>query len=216
MAAAARVSANSFTQKRDSYSAYGRIEYDITSRLSLSGGVRWSEDRVAVENYKATFGDVGNPYLLQTIAPTNLARTFNNVSGEGVITWKPIDHLTTYASFKQGYRTGAVNSQAFQDVSEISVAPPETADSWELGVKSRPFGRLATFNVAGFYSIYHHQQVTSSEVLNGAVIYPLRSIDRSRIYGAEGDVTLRPSSRLTFAASLGYTDAIYTNGVVAG
>ncbi len=211
-----RVLANSFKQKRDSYSVYGRLEYDLTSRLALSGGLRWSRDRVAVQNYQAFFGDIDFPDSIQTIAPTDYTKTFNKLSGEAVVTWKPHRHLTTYASFKQGYRTGAVNSQAFSDVSEVSAAPPETADSWEVGAKMQPFGTLLTLNMAGFYAKYHNQQVTSSELLNGFIIYPLRSVDRSRIYGMEADATLRPSQSLTFSASLGYSNAVYTKGIVAG
>ncbi len=210
------VETNSYMQRRDSYSGYGRIEYDLAHRLTLSGGLRWSRDRVAVTNYQAYYGDIETPLSVQTIAPTDLAKVFSNVSGEAVINWKAYDDVNAYASFKQGYRTGAINSQAFGSPSEISAAPPETANSWEVGVKTQPLKGMITFNVATFYTLYHNQQVTSSEVLNGTVIYPLRSVDRSRIYGAESDVTFRPWRPLTLAASLGYTDATYTSGVVGG
>ena len=210
------IQSNSFSQNRDSYSAYGRIEYALTDRLTVAGGVRWSHDDVSVDNYQASYGDIANPDAVQTIAPTSLSKPFENVSGEGVITFKPADRVTTYASFKQGYRTGAINGQAFTSADEITAVQPETADSWEVGVKSQPFGSLLTLNAAGFYSIYHHQHVTSVEQVNGGSIFPLRSVDRSRIYGAEADIVLKPSRTLGFSASIGYTDAVYTNGVIDG
>lgn len=207
---------NAFTQRRDSYSAYGRVEYDLTSRLQLAGGLRWSHDRVAVAQYTAYFGDPADPQAFQTIAPTDFAKSFSNVSGEAVLTWKPAADITSYASFKQGYRTGAINGQAYTDVSEITTAaPPETANSWEIGLKTKPVGGV-TLNLAGFYAIYRNQQITSAEDGGGILIYPLRSIDRSRIFGAEADLSVRASRDLSLSGSLGYTDAKYTKGVVAG
>ena len=207
---------NSFTQRRDSYSAYGRLEYDLTSQLQAAGGLRWSHDRVAVKRYTAYFGDPVDPLAFQTIPPTDFAKSFKNVSGEAVLTWKPIANITSYASFKQGYRTGAINGQAYTDVSEVTnAAPPEKANSWEVGLKTRPASGV-TFNVAAFYAIYRNQQITSAEDDGGFLIYPLRSIDRSRIYGAEGDITLRIIPDVSLSSSLGYTNAVYTKGVVAG
>ena len=210
------IQSNSFTQDRDSYSAYGRLEYELTDRLTVAGGVRWSHDDVRVSNYQAYLGDVADPLATQTIAPTALTAPFHNVSAEAVVTYKPADGFHTYASFKQGYRTGAINGQAFTDASEITAVQPETADSWEIGAKSQPLGSLLTLNAAAFYSIYHHQHVTSVEVVNGTSIFPLRSVDRSRIYGAEVDATVKPTRRLGLSASVGYTNAIYTNGVIDG
>ena len=208
------IQSNAFEQSRDSYSAYGRLEYALTDELTLAGGLRWSKDVVSVNNYQAYLGDVTDPRAIQTIAPTALRKPFRNVSGEAVLTYKPAARLTTYASFKQGYRTGAINGQAFSDPSEITAVQPETADSWEVGVKSQPLGAMLTLNAAGFYSIYHHQHVTSVEVVNGASIFPLRSVDRSRIYGGEVDLTFKPSPRLGLAGSVGYTNAVYTNGII--
>ena len=209
------VLSNFFNQKRDSYSAYGRVEYDLTDALQLAGGLRWSRDRVAVNKYRAFLGSLANPYAIATIASTDLVKSFNNVSGEAVVTWKPGVALTVYGSFKQGYRTGAINGQAYSSINEVVFADPETASSWELGVKSK-LARGVTLNLAAFYAIYHNQQITSLEQVNGTNIYPLRSIDRSRLYGAEADLYWRIGPTFTFATSLGYTNAIYTKGIVAG
>lgn len=209
---------NYFTQRRDSYAAYGRVEVDLTPQLKLAGGARWSHDRVAVANYTAYFGDPLDPLAYQTIPPTSLARSFSNVSAEAVLTWQPSDDVTSYASFKQGYRTGAINGQAYTDVSEIvTAAPPEKANSWEIGVKTKPVAGVI-FNVAGFYATYRNQQITSPEIdaNTSLLIYPLRSIDRSRIYGAEADLSIRLLRDVSLFSSLGYTNAEYTKGIVAG
>ena len=210
------IASNAFTQRRHSYSGYGRAEYDLTGQLTLAGGVRWSHDRVAVAGFTAYNGDVADPQAYLTIPPTDLAKSFSNVSGEAVLTWKPHPGLTTYASFKQGYRTGAINAQAYYSPDEITVAKPETANSWEVGIKTMPFGPALTLNLAAFYAKYRNQQITSLEQLGPLVIYPLRSIDRSRIYGAEADAVLRLSPALTVSGSLGYTNGEYTKGAVGG
>ena len=206
---------NFFNQRRKSYSAYGRVEYDLTDQLQASAGVRWTRDQVAIKGYNSFLGDRATPLAIETISATDLSKSFRNVSAEAVLTWKPNSDITTYASFKQGYRTGAINAQAFNSLSEVVFAPPEKANSWEAGIKTKPMPGL-TFNVAAFYATYRNQQITSLEQLNGGNIYPLRSIDKARSYGLEADLNWKVASGLYLASSLGYTNAKYVKGVVAG
>jgi len=210
------VQTNQFNQKRRSYSGYGRLEYAFNDQWSLAGGLRWSRDRIAINNYTAYVGDSATPLLATTIAPITDSRSYSNVSGEATLTYKPSSHLLAYASFKQGYRTGAYNSQAYTSPLEVTAAPPETANSWEAGIKSDFLDRAVTFNLTGFYTKYKNQQITSSEVVGGALITPLRSIPRSRIYGAEVDLVIRPTRTLTLNLSGGYANSAYTEGSVGG
>ena len=210
------VQTNQFRQERDSYAAYGRLEYAFTDVWSLAGGLRWSHDEIGVKNYTAYLGSVQAPEFITTIEPTSESRSFSNVSGEATLTFHPTHSFLAYASFKQGYRTGAFNAQAYSSLSEITVAPPETANSWETGFKSDFLDRRVLFNLTGFYTLYKNQQVLSAEIVDGVLLLPLLSIPKSRIYGAETDVTFRPTNNLTLSFSGGYADSMYTEGVVGG
>lgn len=206
---------NQFNQKRDSYSGYGRLEY-AAGDWSFAGGLRWSNDKVGVNNYTATLGDTGTPRLITTIPSTTQSRSYSNVSGEATITYHPTRDFLAYASFKQGYRTGAFNAQAVSAPNELTVVPPEKANSWEAGIKSALLDRRVTFNLTGFYTRYINQQVLSAQAAGGLILLPLRSIPRARIYGGEADVTLRPTDDFTLNLAGGYANGIYKRGVVAG
>ncbi len=207
---------NQFQQRRDSYSGYGSLSYDLTSKLTATGGIRISDDRVEDLHYSAWSGSGSDRYAVRTINDIDRAKVFTNTSGELGLTYKLSSDLLGYTSFKQGYRTGAFNAQAFVNPAEVAPVRPETANSYEIGVKSAFLERKVVFDLSGFYTIYHNQQITSAQAEGAGQIYPLVSIPRARIAGAETQLILRPLENLTFNLAAGYSDAIYLQGTVNG
>jgi outer membrane receptor protein involved in Fe transport len=207
----------SFPQKRKSYAAFVRAEYEVLPSLTLTLGGRYSEDEIRQEGLVAFVGDSVTPQLFQTIGsasdggPLFQKRSFSRFTGEASLSWEATEDLLTYASFKQGYRSGAFNAFAVLP-EEATIVPPETADSFELGVKAQSPDRRVTMNLAGFYTEYKNQQIISAE--NGT--FPLRSVDRARIWGIETDLTVHVVPALTLTASVGYADPKYQEGVVGG
>ena len=209
------VQANRFHQDRKSYSTYLRAEAEMTSQLSAFAGVRFSWDKVRVSNFDAFIGDSSDFYLIPMFEDFAAGKNFNNTSLEAGINYKPSSDVMIYASYREGYRTGAVNSQGFTDISEITFAPPETATTYELGLKSMLLDRVVTFNAALFQTDYKDQQVINSE--EGGLLFPLRSISDARIRGFEADLTVRPSSRLSVSTGIGVLDPHYRgNAVISG
>jgi len=200
------VQSNDFDQKRKSYAAYLRSDLKLTEALSVYGGVRFSRDKVAVSNFNAFLGDNVDATALHTIDNFADRRTFTNTSFEAGANWKPSQHVLVYASMREGYRSGAVNAQAFSDMSEITFAPPETARTYELGFKSTLLDRALTLNAAVFQTDYNNQQVVVTEA---GGLFPLRSISGARVRGFEGDVTLRPIDRVTLGVGVGVLDPKY-------
>ena len=204
---------NDFLQKRDSYSAYLRGELEIATDLTVTGGVRFSRDKVAVRNYNAFLGDTADQFAVTTISNVSDRRTFNNTSFEAGVNWKPVKEVLLYASMREGYRTGAVNAQAFSDPSEVNFAPPETARTFEAGFKSTLLDRALTINGSLFQTDYKNQQVIVPEGL----LLPLRSISEARVRGFEGEVTAKPTDRVTLGVGVGVLDPKYgAEAVVTG
>lgn len=63
------------TQLRDSVAGYARAEYDFVDKLKISGGVRYSHDKVRVRNYLAFNGTIQDPTLIPTIDIPERARS---------------------------------------------------------------------------------------------------------------------------------------------
>ncbi len=199
-------------QERRNIDEYVRGEYQFTPDLKLSAGVRHSHDTLNVPYYNAQIGDSACQACIPTITGASKSASFNNTSVEVITDYKFSDDVHAYASFKQGYRTGAVNDQAFLSPDEISIAPPETVNSYEIGLKSTLRHRSVAVNVAIFQNDYKHQQIISSE----GSIFPLVSIPKSKIRGLELDINARANSFVSFNISAGFLDPKYREGVVSG
>ncbi len=200
------VQSNSFDQERKSYAAYFRGDFEVTDTVSVYGGVRFSRDKVAVANFNAFLGDNVDPVAVPTISGFSDRRTFSNTSFEVGANWKPSEDVLLYVSMREGYRSGAVNAQAFSDPSEITFAPPETARTYEVGFKSTLLDRALTINGSIFQTDYSNQQVVVTEA---GGLFPLRSISGARVRGFEADITARPVDRVTLGVGIGVLDPKY-------
>lgn len=208
------VQSNSFDQERKSYAAYLRGDFEVTDTVSVYGGVRFSRDKVAVANFSAFLGDNVDPLAFPTISGYSDRRTFSNTSFEVGANWKPSEDVLLYASMREGYRSGAVNAQAFSDPSEITFAPPETARTYEIGFKSTLLDRALTINGSLFQTDYSNQQVVVTEA---GGLFPLRSISGARVRGFEAEITARPTDRVTLGVGIGALDPKYNiDAVVSG
>jgi Outer membrane receptor proteins, mostly Fe transport len=205
-----------FIQRRNSISAYLRGEFEVIEGFTISGGVRQSRDKLKVDEYSAYFGDTAEPLSIPIFENESRNATFNNTSFEAGIEWQAKPDILLYGTFKQGYRTGAVNGSALTDPSEVTIAPPEKAESFEIGAKTTFLDRRVTFNLAAFTMNYSNQQIQASELVGGIQTFPLRSIDKSRIRGVEAYLAVRPIDQLTLSVAASAIDPKYTKGTVAG
>jgi len=203
---------NDFLQERTSYAGYFRGEYEIYPRLQITGGVRESHDELRVPNYNAYIGSNEVPDGIPTIIDQSRSQNFSNTSWEGGANWKATPAILLYASYKQGYRIGAENAQAFFYPAEVNVAPPETAQSEEVGFKSTWFDRALTLNAALFHTSYQNQQVLNYQ--DDAL--QLRSVSTSRIDGFELEGIYRMTSNSRLNLNLGLLDPKYLAGEVDG
>ncbi|PKP97751.1 MAG: hypothetical protein CVT74_13135 [Alphaproteobacteria bacterium HGW-Alphaproteobacteria-13] len=114
----------------------------------------------------------------------------------------------------RGYRASAFNAQAFFDPSEASIAKPEQIDAFEAGAKTQLFDRRVTFNASFFYYLYKNQQFINIEPNIGA--QRLVNVDRSRLYGGEGELTVNVSDGFTLRGSFGVLNSRIKRGVLNG
>ncbi|MFD0849731.1 TonB-dependent receptor [Sphingosinicella xenopeptidilytica] len=204
---------NSFDQKRKSYAGYVRGVYEVTDNFNVSAGFRYSHDKVSALNYSAMIGGVeaspaggvvteaGWRFLVPTFTNIDRIRKFNNTSFEFGADYT-IGDAMIYASFKQGYRMGAVNASGFNIPDEASIIDPETVDAYEVGVKYQTPDRVLTLNLAAFRNDYKDQQF---QVTQGALIF-LNNAPKSRIWGVEAEARLRPIDSVLLTASAGWLD----------
>lgn len=202
----------SYRQIRRSVAVYSEGEYAVTDRLGLTLGLRYTSDKISYKDGSSVLytNFPGTP-LLPIFSNINNEAKSGKVSGRAILNYKVADHVSTYASFSRGYRSGTYNGFAYADPSQIYFVPPEQLDSYELGIKSRFFNNKLQVNAAAFYYDYKNQQV--SEIV-GAVAF-LRSANAT-VKGAEAEILAKPVRAVTLRGSVGYLDSRYKDKLISG
>jgi iron complex outermembrane receptor protein len=207
--------------KSENTSAFAHFVWDVTDRLALTVGGRYSTDKKDE--------DFDN-----SIVQAQLATDESRTDWKAGIDFKFTDTVLGYASAATGYRPQAFNPRPFQYTQFVQV-DGEEATSYELGIKGDFFDRRLRLNVAGFYIDYNQRilpiggvecivsqnppptYVPPADPNNPGVIDSLgnacdvtTSLTRyenfpGEVTGAEVELTFRPVEPLTISAIYGYT-----------
>jgi iron complex outermembrane receptor protein len=173
------------TNTAKSYSAYGQATYNLTDKLSVTGGVRWTHERKGIV-VETTLNDA-------TVLPRSANHvTFQATSPMGSLQYQWSDGLMTYVSVSRGFRSGTFNPQPFSTTDLIPTFP-EKATTYEAGVKFVSPNRDIRFNAAGFYDDYTNIQLGATTEENGVFIYRNANAAKAKIYGGEAELTVVPA-----------------------
>jgi iron complex outermembrane recepter protein len=211
--------------KTKSLAGFVNASFDITSRLSLIGGVRMTRETKNLAVSQAVPGYVGKPFIFNPDGPLylNLARTTDRLSQTEVsptagLQYKIGERANIYARYSKGFKSGGWNAELlapnsvpdtvpvinsdYFDVTEVRFQP-ESVQNYEVGYKGDILDRRLRINAAGFYSSYNDIQI--SRFVGGLVGYETTNAN-ARIKGFELELTALPTDGLTLSANLGYTD----------
>nr|WP_087575075.1 TonB-dependent receptor [Sphingomonas sp. CDS-1] len=213
---------NHFRQTKESIAVYGDVNYKLTDRLILRGGLRYTHDKGRFYDFSAQLWGADGTPIANIIPgdPTNIDATTSlnfkkgTISGKVGIDFKTADGDLIYASFSRGYRANSFNAQAFFSPTELNVAKPETVNAYEIGFKSQFLDRAVTLNGAVFYYDYRNQQALSVD--SGTLTQNLVNLPKSRIMGGELELTVRPIQGIRLNAGLGVLSSKIRNGSVSG
>ncbi len=162
------------------YALYGQATYKLTEQLSVTGGIRYTWDKVVedADNIQVIVNPNGTGPLLYRCSRAarrpgagaellyngecGIGRTFSTKSQEPTwlidLDYKATEDILIYAKWTRGYRGGGVNeANQFTEVWK-----PEFVDDYELGIKTSWQGGdvRGTFNLNGFWNEFKDQQVS--------------------------------------------------------
>jgi iron complex outermembrane receptor protein len=185
-------------QKSTSYAAFGQADYDLNDRLTLTAGLRWSQD-------KKTFHYVSDvDYGLVTLFEYDNAKTFSSVSGRLGLRYKLSEDANLYATYNRGTKSGGFFSGQTTDPADLGPYRDETVNAYEVGAKSEFLDRRLRVNVSAFYYDYKDLQVYTVIQRNGLPVQLFTNASAARVYGGEAEIEARPVTglSLTLGASL--------------
>lgn len=205
---------NSFDQVKKSFAIYTDLSFDISQMLTLRGGLRYTNDKGRQSDFQADALGVDGSLIANLIPLSELEYSTDNLSGKIGVDINLADGNMIYAHVSKGYRAPSFNAQAFFDPSELSIAQSEKVTAYEVGAKLQFADRAVTLNTAGFYYDYRNQQFINVDPTTAA--QTLLNIDKSRIYGAEAELSVRAGERVDFRAGVGLLSTKIKEGTVSG
>ena len=202
-----------FFQRNETLALFGQMTWFINEQWSVTPGLRYNAEKKTVDSagFSSCQGkDAGQPCFTAALVNgqdydiRNIVREETNVSPKISVGFSPVDGLNFFATAARGFKSGGVNSISFSG--EDLEYEPETATSFELGVKSKLFGRSLNLNATAFRMDFDDLQVLA---FNG-FFFDVSNAASAFSQGIETDLLwLTPYRPLTVNASLGYLDAQY-------
>ncbi len=175
----------------DSKAVFASLSFDVTDRLVLAGGARWTEDN-------KQFRAAGDQRELGD----------EQVSWDVTATYTANDDINVYGRVAKGFR-GPTVQQRFGAPSQ---AGSETVLSYEIGTKTQLFDDRVRANISVYAFELQDQQLTIVGGLTNDV--SLFNADKSEGYGFEADVEAAPFRNLLMTAGLSYNKTEFKDDVI--
>jgi iron complex outermembrane recepter protein len=179
-----------YHQERESKAAFGQVDLNLTSRLKLSGGLRYTADNASYRGATTDANPLGVsivPIALPTV-PVFFDNDFDedNLSGRATLSYRPTDTTNVWVSFGKGYKAGGFDGSTIFSAPEALPFKSENVLAYEGGFKFAGRGGLF-LNVDGFYYDFDNLQANTTTIVAGtATSANVRTnVAKARIYGVD-------------------------------
>jgi iron complex outermembrane recepter protein len=219
-----------------STAVYGDTSWKLTDQLNLDVGLRWNQDKITAQVFQEDY--VGAPiapgvtFTTPAGAPPGLIpfpgvvtdytgqRSFSNVDPRLGLDYHFTPNVMAYFTYSKGFKSGGfdMRGNALLSPDTKNGYNAETANNYELGLKSTLLDDTLLLNLAVFYDPYTDAQIELGEVtvFNGlpSNVTFTTNAGKQINEGAELQSAWRATRALTFGANVGYLDSYYKNYVV--
>lgn len=204
------------TSNLKSIAGYAQGTFDLSRQLGITVGGRYTRDQRDY-SFSAT-PDPTKPFPGLPVVATAFFYpgkvTAAKFDPRVAVEYKPVKDVLLYASYSKGFKSGAVQSSAFNTAVAARVTKPETVDAYEIGIKSEFFDRRARLNISVFENKFSDLQVRRVVTVGGFSTAITENAATSTIKGVEVEASALPTPALQFNASYAYLDARFNRYVV--
>jgi iron complex outermembrane receptor protein len=182
-------------QKSKAWAAFGEVDWNLTDKLLVTGGLRYFHEQRDFDGFSAVFG---------TRSPQVNAADFHSLNPRINVSYKFSPTAIVYASAAKGFRSGGFNSAATTSPPTYN---PEKLWTYELGTKHELFDRRLSFEAAVYYQDW--QGVQTSVVPVGTTLGYIANSGKVTGWGADVSLYARPATGLTMSATYGWNNLEY-------
>lgn len=185
---------NTTDSEYDQWALFAQANYDITEALELTLALRYDEDKREQTDVLTGRAD---------------AATFSDVQPKVSLAWKATPDLMLYATYAEGYKSGAFNPPPGPGATFPLVVAQEGTDGYELGWKSQWLDGRMQVNGAVYYTDYQDVQIFQLDITTGGQV--AINANEAEIKGGELEVIAKVTPRLDLSLGYGYTDGEFTD-----
>ena len=204
-----------FTQDNntESMAFYGQADWHVIDQWTLTYGVRWSEDKKditqnAIDLLETTSGATGVPLILpEFAAPVKANDSWSDTTNKVSVSYNPTDDIMLYATYSEGFKSGAFPSQANLPGVAATSVDPEEVTNYEGGVKSSWWNNRVQFNVSYYDMDYDDLQVFE---LSSRLLLVLTNA-QAETKGVDLEFNVLLLDNLMLRSSYNWSDAQYTD-----
>lgn len=186
-------------QETDAYAAYFNMSYDLTDRLSVGGGVRYSRDEKEADASFPTFPE-----------RKFVEADFSEVTWDVNASYQLENGLNVYGQIQKGYQTGGFPPRPFGGPDQFVSFDETTAINYEFGLKGKLTDDLSVL-AAVFYTEYTDLALPFSDPTSGGgFVTIVENAGESEAQGIELEATWDATDNFTIRTSIGYIDSEIT------
>ncbi|MEQ9590800.1 MAG: TonB-dependent receptor [Parvibaculaceae bacterium] len=202
--------AQSVASETEAYALFGELSFDVTDRLTLTGGLRYNdEEQTFLQNLQFEIpgaGAVPGGAAFAT-GPLPVSSGEDKVLPKLAASYAFTDNINAYVQWSKGYKSGGLNLEGGAGLAtgEAGLYNPEEIESYEIGLKSVLFDGRLTANIAAFAYDYTDLQLT-------IVVPPTNTFAQNAdadILGIEGEFRWEATDLLAFNAGFTLLDATF-------
>jgi iron complex outermembrane receptor protein len=179
-----------------SWGIFGQLKYQLTDKLTLTGGIRETRDSKSTRLLKTADTIAGvRTYTGRTYVKMSDTKPSWDVSALYQLT----PDVSLYTRVAHGFRGPTIQGRSAVFNSDFTTANSETNTSVEAGLKSSLFDNKLRFNITGFAYRVKNIQLNGNDSNGNGVLF---NADKADAYGMEADMELRPIPNLTLTGGL--------------
>lgn len=195
-----------------SYAAFGQATIDITERLALTVGARYTRDTKKLHSSGWSSHD-GVPPIIAPFDVT-LSRRWSSFDPKLILDYKVSEDVMTYYTYSTGFKSGGFQFAKFNAFDASQTFEPENVKTHEIGLKATWFDQRLRTNINYFFYDYTDMQVPKTTTgASGAPAITTLNAAEATVRGFEFDGSLSLSDELTWHAGYAYLDAKYDDYV---
>jgi iron complex outermembrane receptor protein len=194
----------------NSVALFGQGTYDVSERFRTIFGLRWTHDEVGYTHQRMNTSGVGGPGIRAEDHFNTDRQSNSELTGRIGYQYSINDTWMTYGTYVKGYKGPAYNVTFSMNPSRRRPVAPETADSFEFGMKGtladgRLFASFAAYNVE-----YVGFQASNFILVNGVTSSNLSNVGNVTTKGIEFDFIAKVSQNLNVNGGFAIGSARFT------